>query len=88
MIRMNEAERQAHLKARRETIARAIEFLETSDEYDALMVLQQTQIHAHLKTDPAALVDKLRQEESAAGLSGFGCWKASQQICQAAGLPY
>ncbi len=45
-----------------------------------------TSIHQHLVDDPQQLVVKLR--ECMESGHTFGSWKAAQQICQNAGLPY
>lgn len=76
------------IQSRTDTINRAIEYIEQHGAGSDMVActLYYTDIHQHLKDDPAELVAKLR----AASESGntFGAWKGAQQICQAAGLPY
>lgn len=70
---------------RQDTIRRAVALIDTASAADLARYLSQTQIHAHLQADPAALRDSLA---SAIGTDHqTGAWKAAQQVLHAAGLP-
>lgn len=71
---------------RHDTIRRAIDLIDTAKPADLWRYLAQTDIHAHLKDDPAALRRTLADAAGTAQV--FGAWKASQQLLRAAGLPY
>lgn len=87
-----EAERLARLQSRIDTIRRAIDWIESNigDVDLVFMTLQYTQINQHLKENPGSLAASLREalKDDASTGHRFGAWKAAQQICEAAGLPY
>ena len=67
-------------------IRRAIDLIDAASPADLAGYLAQTDIHDHLKADPAALRRNLATADGTAQV--FGAWKAAQQILRAAGLPY
>lgn len=81
------------IAARKLTILRAVDVIDTTDPSTLAGYLAQTSLHDHVKTGPATLRKHLADAADAgtdpisAGIR-FGAWKAAQQICQAAGLPY
>lgn len=80
-----EAERLAHIEARKQTILRAIRLIDSTDADKLATVLRNAEIKPELQADTGRLRALL-----AASLEGvtFGSWKASQRICKAAGLRY
>jgi len=83
-----EAERLAHIQDRIDTINRAIEWIEAHiDDVDLVfMTLNHTEVKQRLKEHPRELVAALREGISRGRT--FSAWKASQQLCKAAGLKY
>jgi hypothetical protein len=73
---------------RADTITRAIALIDTAPPADLAGYLAGTNIHDHLKADPAALRQRLATVDDMSPGSRFGAWKAAQQILRAAGLPY
>jgi len=71
---------------RHDTIRRAIDLIDTAKPADLAGYLARTHIHDHLKADPDTLRTNLATASGTAQV--FGAWKASQQLLQAAGLPY
>jgi hypothetical protein len=75
--------------ARKATIDRALKHILATDRATLLAQLATTSLHDHVKADPDGLAGRLgavtADDDSAAR---FSCWKAAQQVCRAAGLPY
>lgn len=84
-LRFTEAERLAHIGARKQTILRAIRLIDSTDAARLAVMLRNAEIKPGLQEDTGKLRALL-----AASLEGvtFGAWKASQRICKAAGLRY
>jgi hypothetical protein len=75
--------------ARIDTIKRAISVIDNATHADLAGYLVRTDIHDHLKADPLTLRKGLAFAAAADDTPTiFGAWKAAQQICKAAGLPY
>ena len=83
---MNDIAVAVRLAARLDVIRRAIALIDLSDPADLVGYLAQTDIHDHLKADPAALRGNLATADGTAQV--FGAWKAAQQLLKAAGHPY
>jgi hypothetical protein len=81
--------RQARLEDRDRTIKRAIKWLTSNNARDIDCVLYYVNCYTYLKQNHARLVGAL-MEVLEPGYDGvkFSEWKISQQICEAAGLPY
>lgn len=73
--------------ARRDTINRAVALIDSADPAALAHWLAQTRVHAHLQADPAALRGNLTSAADGTP-QAFSAWKVSQQLLQAAGLPY
>jgi hypothetical protein len=71
---------------RYDTINRAIALIDTADPASLAAWLAQTDLHDHIKADPATLRQHLADANGTAQV--FSAWKASQQLLKAAGQPY
>jgi hypothetical protein len=81
--------REQRLAETQATITRAAQYLTGVPHETALAVLAQTTLHEHVRLNP----DKLAADLAASSPEDptgrrFGDWKAAQQVCRAAGLPY
>lgn len=74
--------------ARQATIDRAVRLLDTAHPHDLAVWLAKTNLHDHVKADPAQLRRDLAAADPDNWAGYFGTWKAAQQLLQAAGLPH
>ena len=71
---------------RLDTIRQAVNLIDSADPADLARYLTEVSVYDHLKADPAQLREKLTTADGAGPV--FAAWKVSQQLLEAAGLPY